>query len=329
MATFKIHFLFSSRDHLQPTQRYALRPQEGPQPREISSRRSTETLSHNAPEDRAATRYCALDYTAQRPEGSVVRFKSYRDTQTELMHCSNEWTDLVKVVVGDHKQAFIVHRHILLQIPFVELCLRSGCKESQTGVVHLNTGDAESFNIVLQFLWTGQLSIEKGEDYSENRLTGRSYGRKLIKAYAVASFLVLEKLMNAIIDAAFVHSRRWVPGPDNMNYLHEQNMEDSKLGDFMIRRKAESIRKNGRGALETGTGREFFSEYVLRSEDRAKRMFGALLDQPIAFDNTTSPCAWHTHQHTPICPKQQAPLPSSSLSSSTSGDDDDDPYSPW
>lgn len=140
-------------------------------------------------------------------------------------------------------------------------------------------------------------------------MTGRSYGRKLIKVYSVASFLVLELLMNATIDAAFEHSRKWSPGPDNMNYLYEQNLEDSKLGDFMIRRKAESLRKHGRATLDTDTGQQFFSEYFLRSEDRAKRMLGALLDRPIAFDKNTDACQWHTHQQTPVCRKTEVSWP--------------------
>ena len=152
---------------------------------------------------------------------------------------------------------------------------------------------------------SGQLKIEKGEDYPENTNSREDYGRKLIKLYSFASFLVLESLMNATIDAFFEHSCKWFLGDNSMDYIYKQSLEDSKLGDFIRRRKAEYLRKNGRAALDTDSGQQFFAEHFLRGKDRAKSMLGALLDSPTTFKKSMGVCQWHTHQQTPICPKTE------------------------
>ena len=199
----------------------------------------------------------------------------------------------------------MVHRHVLLQSPFFEACLRSQCKESETGIVNLNISDGESFECVLRFLWTGQLEIDQGQDYATSKTTARRYGRKLILVYCIGSFLMLEKLINAVIDSAFEHCLTWAIGPDNMNFLHEQNLQDSKLADLFLRKKVESLRKRGPGALEADSTRPFFTDYFHRSEDRGNRVLKALLDKPVVFSNATNPCRWHTHDHTAPCPKEE------------------------
>ena len=222
-------------------------------------------------------------------------------TNSSLTDYSNEWTDLVKVMVGAKKQAFIVHRHILLQAPFFEACLRSDCKEARTGVVNLNIGEAEAFGVVLHFLWTKQLKVDQGHDYLTNKNTGGAYVHELSKVYCIGSFLMLETLTNAVIDAALQHSLKWSVGPRTMNLLHAQNLEQSKLAELLLSKKAGSLRRSGPGIFKKEKHQLFLSDYFHRSSERADIVLKALLDEPITFNEKTDPCRWHTHEQTSPC----------------------------
>ena len=215
-----------------------------------------------------------------------------------LTHGSNLWTDVVKVVVGTEKQAFVVHRHILQQIPFFEACLRSSCKESQLGVVELSQGSPGLFDTVVRFAYTGTLTLKKREDYKTNPATAGRYDRFLTKLYCFANFLMVEKLSNAVIDLHFEHALQWSAHERNHNYPHEQGLQDSKLMDLLLLTRRLNLRRHG---IRGPTNRTFVDNYFHDSKEKAEKLLACFLDKRPDISKATDTCQWHTHDNTPAC----------------------------
>ena len=204
----------------------------------------------------------------------------------------------MKVVVGEEKQAFVVHRHILQQIPFFEACLRSRCKETQYGIVELSQSSPGLFDVVVKFAYTGNLTLKKREDYKTNAATAGRYDRFLTKLYCFANFLMMETLSNAVIDLHFEHALQWSASEWNHNYLHQRGLQESKLMDLLLFTRRFNLRKYGISGPSNGT---LVDDYFHDSKEKAEKVLACLLDKRPDISRPSDVCQWHIHDSTPAC----------------------------
>ena len=233
-----------------------------------------------------------------------IRYGYCSFSEVVLKLFSNEWTDLVMVVVSKDEQPFFVHRYILNQIPFFEACLRSGCKESETGVIELKMGPPSAFGHVLKFVTSGKLVIDKRPNYESNNLEAGDYEGEVIDVYVMSSFLMLESLSNAAIDAFYQHAfhgRKWVSGPFVARRLHSESLQDSRLLDMVMIRRAQLMRQIN--IIGTPSGDQFMNGDARLGVDRFEKVLAAVLDPRSDPKVKNEVCQWHIHNTTPVCGK--------------------------
>jgi hypothetical protein len=198
--------------------------------------------------------------------------------------------------VGPDKRPYLIHRHVLDRIPFFEACLRSSCKEAESGVVELPKASPEAFEMVLECALSGHLEIEKPDGYLTSIDASRAYTFTLVKTYSLATFLQMEHLANAVMDMVLELCRKWIAGSNMMNFIYAEDLENTKLMDLMYTNRVQHLRARG---VDVPSNEAFLDHHVALESARVKRLVTALLHPHVEVVNAESACRWHTHDTTP------------------------------
>lgn len=206
---------------------------------------------------------------------------------------------MIKVLVGSKKHPFIVHRHVLVKVPFFAACLHSKCKESHTGVVELTIGPARAFGYILNYLHRGGLILIERDKTLKGSADTEALQTTLSKMYRMAHFLMMERLTNTIIDTLFAvttHSTKI--HPPCLVYLASHGLHDTKLMHLFLMLHVRHL-------LHFATPKsseEFVDECFDFSTDLAKMYTHAMLDRRSHMPHSKwKVCDWHAHDSTPVC----------------------------
>jgi hypothetical protein len=197
-----------------------------------------------------------------------------------------------------------VHKHILIRIPFFEACLRSNCIEAQTGVITLSLGPPGAFGAVLDFVTAttpGRLITIKEAGSSEDPTIQEHNTRWACNLYRMANFLMLERLMNAVIDEQFAQRSKNHTRGATLSELHKCGLQDSKMMDMLLINRARMMR-----AKPTHDSKaSLMVDYFEKDMERANKLMAAVLDPRSDPEATIKVCEWwHTHDYTPKCGTQ-------------------------
>jgi hypothetical protein len=218
---------------------------------------------------------------------------------------SNHYTEIVKVIVGREQQPFIVHKHVLTRIPFFEACLRSNCIEAQTGVITLMLGPPAVFATVLDFVTAtipGRDVTIKEAASSEDPTVQENSTRWACNLYRMAHFLMLERLMNAVIDDQFAQRADNRTRGATLSELHKCGLQDSKMMDMLLINRARILRAKPASDPKNGS---LMVDYFEKDMERANKLMAAVLDPRSDPKATIKVCEWwHTHDYTPKCGTQ-------------------------
>lgn len=113
----------------------------------------------------------------------------------------------------------------------------------------------------------------------------------------MARYLLLEQLCNQIVDLYLEHCKEWIDSSDILEYLHSQDVEDSKLMDLILACQLQDLRKNGM----TDQKLEYLNDYIKSDSSRMKEFITALLVEQPYITELNSACKWHTLDATPSC----------------------------
>ena len=215
------------------------------------------------------------------------------------------------MLVGEAEE-YLVHKHILLDIPHFNRCLRNGWREAQEGSWRLPDEEPTAFEEVVNFLYHGRFTYDlaglmrndsrpsEGQEYSR----GLSIGKKslnLMKVYVMGVKWGYEKLQNAALDALFDSFALSPINSEEYEYVLENTTARDGLRKNVLMQVARDVRRDGWEAFEED---EVYQHCVRKSFERLEELMEAIAGskEGKAREKGKERCeVWHVHNVTSKC----------------------------
>lgn len=242
------------------------------------------------------------------------------------------WQHITTVLVGPHETKFIVHKHILCQVPFFEVCLNSNMWEAKENVVKLPEDTPAGFDLVVKWLYKGCFGLDLGPELRKHAVSSvvgpgefKSAANAIVRsamvdAYVMADKFCMEELKNFAIDR--IHESTALQRDDGRRAICLPGFELFKLvvdtydsEDGLYRLFAELLAAFVHGLNNWETFKsgnpKFMEDFLTKYTKYSMFLIDALKTYPAgSFGDlfNKSSCRWHVHDETSKCNKEPEPV---------------------
>jgi hypothetical protein len=201
-------------------------------------------------------------------------------------------TEMADIYVGPSKEHFRVYKDILCKkVEYFDKMFNSGFAEAATNSATFPDDDAESFDILLGWVYHGTLRdllCIKHEDGA------KQCSWQEVNAYALAEKLCVPELQDAVMNAVIKVSKESdsLPSVANMQKAYEKTSQNSPLRNFMAHVFSYTIAKCCEEYWPISS-----MQPLLKSNDDLSMDFLTLLRKgvPATDPKSLSPCKFHCH----------------------------------
>ena len=167
-----------------------------------------------------------------------------------------DWSKIVKVLVGPQRKSFIVHQSTIIKIPFFRLCLRNDMIEAAHGQIHLPEDSPSVFSEILSYVYGQKISFDLPSLYEIGRCdaitdssnqTDATHGKMglLVKVYILAKKFGIINLQALAIDQVRRSTKYVRIGSQCMKDIQHDTEEDDQLRLLALYEKGRNVKKDG------------------------------------------------------------------------------------
>lgn len=233
-------------------------------------------------------------------------------TSTMAPSAKSFWSEMITVLVGPSKEKFILHKAVLIRMPYFEACLRNNMKESREGVVRLPEDDPAAFSEVAYWIYHGKFEQDLGSEAQKGSKKGplpetSQIDKVLVrfKTYLLAKKMMVEELQNNVIDSLHLIFKQIFPGARILSLVYDNFEPDDILRSFTTRMLAYMIINKGGWKAWKDKEKIHYDTFMFEEAAHLEWALEAVTDYPKDSHPAWSlpACKWHVQTTTTHCSK--------------------------